>query len=131
VPPDSKASFLRSHRRRNIALSRSLKRATVNQPDSGAAPIPISPRSGTKIAEVIALLQRGDGSTLAELVAATDWLARRSLDPIGEHAHEQPFREMGGSDPAQVVSPLEAKLIRVEVGNAPTEQVLSHLSQRS
>ena len=34
----------------------------------------MSPRSGTKIAEVVALLQRGDGATLAELVAATGWL---------------------------------------------------------
>jgi hypothetical protein len=48
--------------------------AIVDTPDSGAARIPMSPRSGTKIAEVIALLQRGDGATLAELVAATGWL---------------------------------------------------------
>jgi hypothetical protein len=48
--------------------------ATVSRPDGGAAPIPISPRIGTKVAEVIALLQRGDGATLAELVAATGWL---------------------------------------------------------
>jgi DNA-binding IclR family transcriptional regulator len=34
----------------------------------------MSPRGGTKIAEVIALLQRGDGATLAELVAVTGWL---------------------------------------------------------
>jgi hypothetical protein len=48
--------------------------ATVSRPDGGAAPIPIPPRNGTKVAEVIALLQRGDGATLAELVAATGWL---------------------------------------------------------
>ena len=42
----------------------------------------------------------------------------RGLDPIGEHAHEQPSRKMGGSDPAQMVSPLEAKLIQVEAGKA-------------
>jgi hypothetical protein len=48
--------------------------AIVDMPDSGAARIPMSPRNGTKIAEVIALLQRGDGATLAELVAATGWL---------------------------------------------------------
>ena len=36
--------------------------ATVSRPDGGAAPIPISPRIGTKVAEVIALLQRGDGA---------------------------------------------------------------------
>jgi Protein of unknown function (DUF3489) len=43
-------------------------------PQPSATRIPMSPRSGTKIAEVIALLQRGDGATLAELVAATGWL---------------------------------------------------------
>ena len=41
---------------------------------SGAARTPTTPRGGTKIAEVIALLQRGDGASLAELVAATGWL---------------------------------------------------------
>lgn len=49
--------------------------AAVNGPDSGATRIPVSPRSGTKIAEVIALLKRSDGASLAELVAATGWLA--------------------------------------------------------
>jgi hypothetical protein len=48
---------------------------TVDRPDGVAARNPMSPRSGTKIADVIALLQRGDGATLAELVAATGWLA--------------------------------------------------------
>jgi len=33
-----------------------------------------SPRGGTKIAQVIELLQRREGATLAELVAATGWL---------------------------------------------------------
>jgi hypothetical protein len=48
--------------------------ATIDRPDSRAVRIPMSPRSGPRIAEVIALLQRGDGATLAELVAATGWL---------------------------------------------------------
>jgi Protein of unknown function (DUF3489) len=48
--------------------------ATLNEPDGGAARIPMPPRSDTKIAKIIALLQRGDGATLAELVAATGWL---------------------------------------------------------
>ena len=46
----------------------------VRSPDSGVAPTPISPRGGTKIAQVIELLQRGVGATLAELIAATGWL---------------------------------------------------------
>jgi hypothetical protein len=34
----------------------------------------MSPRGGTKIAAVIELLQRSDGGTLAEIIAATGWL---------------------------------------------------------
>ena len=48
---------------------------------------------------------------------------RRGLDPIREHAHDEPVRKMGGSDPAQMVSPLEAKLIPVEVGKAGDQGV--------
>ena len=40
----------------------------------GAASTPKFPRRGTKIAEVIELLQRSDGVTLDELVANTGWL---------------------------------------------------------
>ena len=47
----------------------------------------------------------------------------RGLDPIGERAHEQPSRNMGGSDPAQMVSPLEAELIRAEAGKAHDRSV--------
>ena len=45
-----------------------------DRPNSNVASTPTSPRGGTKIAQVIELLQRGDGATLAELVAATGWL---------------------------------------------------------
>ena len=48
--------------------------AAVDRPNSGVTGSPTSPRSGTKIAQVIELLQRGDGATLAELVVATGWL---------------------------------------------------------
>jgi hypothetical protein len=37
-------------------------------------PTPSAPREGTKIAEVITLLARDQGATLAEIVAATNWL---------------------------------------------------------
>ncbi len=48
--------------------------ATLDTQDSGAGRTTTAPRGGTKIAEVIALLQRGDGASLAELVAPTGWL---------------------------------------------------------
>ena len=44
----------------------------VDRLNSGVARTPTSPRGGTKIAQVIGLLQQG--ATLAELVAATGWL---------------------------------------------------------
>jgi len=36
---------------------------------------PSAPRGGSKLARVIALLERDDGATIAELIAATGWLA--------------------------------------------------------
>ncbi len=48
--------------------------AAIDRPDSGVASTPTSPRGGTKIAQVIALLEGPGGATLAELVAATGWL---------------------------------------------------------
>jgi hypothetical protein len=45
------------------------KPATVTKPSN--LPIPSAPREGTKIAQVIALLARDQGATLAEIVAAT------------------------------------------------------------
>jgi hypothetical protein len=47
---------------------------TVDRPDGVAARNRKSPRSGTKIAEVIELMQRGDGATLTELAVTTGWL---------------------------------------------------------
>ena len=48
--------------------------APFDRSHSNVALTPTSPRSGTKIALVIELLQRSDGATLAELVAVTGWL---------------------------------------------------------
>jgi hypothetical protein len=62
----------------------------VNNPDDSAANFPMPPRSRTKIAEVVALLQRGDGATLAELIAATGWLphtTRAALTGLRKRGH--------------------------------------------
>ena len=48
--------------------------AAIDEPNSAVAPSAMSPRSGSKIAQDIELLQAHDGATLAELVAATSWL---------------------------------------------------------
>ena len=47
-------------------------RPAAMQPNPAA---PSAPRGGSKLARVIALLERDHGATLAELIAATGWLA--------------------------------------------------------
>jgi hypothetical protein len=39
---------------------------------------PSAPRGGSKLARVIGLLERDHGATIAELIAATGWLAHTS-----------------------------------------------------
>lgn len=53
------------------------------------APAP-TPKRGTKSDAVIALLQRGEGATLAELIEATGWLAhttRAALTGLRRKGH--------------------------------------------
>ena len=64
----------------------------ASAPDSApsAGSPPAAPRSGTKIAQVIALLERDIGATLNELVAATGWLphtARAALTGLRKRGY--------------------------------------------
>ena len=45
------------------------------QPTAADTPKPVTIRTGTKQAQIIALLQRPEGATIAEMVTATGWLA--------------------------------------------------------
>ena len=68
--------------------------AAIDRSDSGVAPTPISPRGGTKIAQFIELLQRGDGASLAELIAATGWLPHIRLQgQARRHERDRPRAE--------------------------------------
>ena len=49
------------------------KRELTQTPDDTAKPVAI--RAGTKQAQIIAMLQRPEGATVAEMVEATGWLA--------------------------------------------------------
>ena len=62
--------------------------STVPVPDAAAAP-PLPPKP-SKTAAVLALLQRGEGATLPELVAATGWLphtTRAALTGLRKKGH--------------------------------------------
>ncbi|MBW6494039.1 MAG: DUF3489 domain-containing protein, partial [Burkholderiaceae bacterium] len=45
------------------------------EPAVTEAPKPVAIRMGTKQAQIIALLQRPEGASIAEITEATDWLA--------------------------------------------------------
>jgi Protein of unknown function (DUF3489) len=58
--------------------------------DAAAANAPAKPRGESKIARVIALLKRGEGATLAELVEETGWLphtTRAALTGLKKKGH--------------------------------------------
>jgi hypothetical protein len=47
----------------------------AQMPDDTGAAKPVAMRAGTKQAQIIAMLQRPEGTTVAEMVEATGWLA--------------------------------------------------------
>ena len=51
------------------------KQEAEQTPDDIAAARPVAIRAGTKQAQIIAMLQRPEGATVAEMVEATGWLA--------------------------------------------------------
>jgi Protein of unknown function (DUF3489) len=64
--------------------------AAIDRPNSSVAATPKSPRRGTKIAQVIELLQGSDGGSLAELVANTGLLphtARAALTGLRKRGY--------------------------------------------
>ena len=61
-----------------VASARKAKpkpRAADQTPDDSDTAKPVAIRTGTKQAQIIAMLQRPEGATVAEMVEATGWLA--------------------------------------------------------
>jgi hypothetical protein len=48
---------------------------------------------------------------------------RGDLNALGEDPREQPTRQMGGRGPAQMIAPLQAKLIGVEIGDRRDQRI--------
>jgi hypothetical protein len=57
-----------------VAITDTSRSASISETPPMDSPNSHAPRGGTKLAEVIDLLMRDGGATLADLVAATDWL---------------------------------------------------------
>ena len=51
------------------------KQAAEQTPDHTSSAKPVAIRAGTKQAQIIAMLQRPEGATVAEMVEATSWLS--------------------------------------------------------
>lgn len=58
---------------RTVPNPRKTKPDPAPTPQSTDAPKPVSIRAGTKQAQIIALLQRPEGASIAEIIAATGW----------------------------------------------------------
>lgn len=54
----------------------------VQMPDETGTGKPVAIRAGTKQAQIIAMLQRPDGASIAEIVAATSWQAHTARGAI-------------------------------------------------
>lgn len=58
-----------------VASVRNARPKPVQMPDDTDTAKPFAIRAGTKQAQIIAMLQRPEGATVGEMVAATGWLA--------------------------------------------------------
>ena len=58
-----------------IATEAGLEAIGIESVAASDSPKPVAIRAGTKQAQIIALLQRPEGASIAEIVAATGWLA--------------------------------------------------------
>ena len=58
-----------------VAIARKAKAKAEPAPDDTDTAKPVAIRAGTKQAQIIAMLQRPEGATVAEMVEATGWLA--------------------------------------------------------
>jgi hypothetical protein len=75
-----------------VEIDGSLESADNSNDETGliTASPPIAPPARTKTAEVLAMLTRGEGATLAELVEATNWLphtTRAALTGLRKKGH--------------------------------------------
>jgi hypothetical protein len=74
-----------------VAASSEIIRPTALETPATDARRRSAPRDGTKLAQLVELLQRDQGATIAELVAATDWLrhtTRAALTGLRKRGYE-------------------------------------------
>src|SRR5271165_6842635 len=73
--PDSEGGALENHSQPAVPSETAVQVAPSAEAMEPVAAGPSAPRSGSKLARVIELLQRDHGATIDELIDVTDWLA--------------------------------------------------------
>ena len=73
--PHNEGGALQNHRRLAVPSELAVQVAPSAEAMEPVAAGPSAPRSGSKLARLIELLQRDHGATIDELIDATDWLA--------------------------------------------------------
>lgn len=89
-PGTANTPQLPSKNRRPRRMAREAVAGAVETPSEAEVPNEPKPRGGSKIAGVIALLEREGGATLAELIEATGWLphtTRAALTGLRKKGH--------------------------------------------
>ena len=71
-------------------------------------------REGTSFGLIVAVAARLSKDAPRRLAEIAE---RGDLNALGEDPREQPTRQMGRRAPAQMIAPLQPKLIRVEIGD--------------
>jgi Protein of unknown function (DUF3489) len=119
--------------RGQVAVSSEVATGDAPEPNEPTSVGPIAPRGGSKLAQVIGLLQQEHGATIDELIAATGWLAhttRAALTGLRKRGYaveiNRSDKERGSfyrikaeDDGEAVARPVE------EPANSPTPQRLS------
>lgn len=65
-----------------VAGARKARSEPALTSEAGVTPKPVAIRAGTKQAQIIALLQRPEGATIADIVTATAWQAHTARGMI-------------------------------------------------
>jgi hypothetical protein len=108
-----------------------VQQATADVPTANA-PSPSAPRDGTKLGQVLELLQRGRGATLNELVVMTGWLphtTRAALTGIRKRGYsvtiDRSDKERGSTYHARLDETVEAGQAAAQSDDPPVIPAIS------
>lgn len=124
---DDKKDYSGRRVRVAAASSEIIRQTAAEVPTTNSAR-PSAPRDGTKLAQLVELLRRDQGATIAELVAATDWLphtTRAALTGLRKRGYSdnRSEKERGSAYCARLDEPADIGDAAAQSGYSPTISV--------